>query len=394
MIDNETPYVYDASTYHDRALTTVLQNCIEYPEEFSYETLVEYAGNKIVRHYVNGESEYYYTVYSYRNNYLLYIFLEKNEDRYTCKEDQLYTILYNDSWLTDKVFAQDLPSVILGDNKPDWAYADYYSLQEINAKIEQRWRWYTNHCKKVSLSALAEDVFDTAEKPLEYVYRTVQYKMFDTITDNRFASGGIYNYDLCLYKDGTAELVYRHYDEGSPYVLLREMRIALDSEEQARIEATLSEWDLNSIPTWNPEEPLGVDGETTYILGTNGYDTHLASMWCAGDRYGIYHIRTALEETVRAHEPESIYDAFLAGEAPVTHNGTDRYAAEFYPDGKNQKGNGYAYLDVTGDATPELHLRTPTSYTVIASDADGLYVYYTGSDNPYDTNEMVWLLYK
>lgn len=337
VIDNETPYVYDASTYHDRALTTVLQNCIEYPEEFSYETLVEYAGNKIVRHYVNGESEYYYTVYSYRNNYLLYIFLEKNE---------------------------------------------------------QRWRWYTNHCKKVSLSALAEDVFDTAEKPLEYVYRTVQYKMFDTITDNRFASGGIYNYDLCLYKDGTAELVYRHYDEGSPYVLLREMRIALDSEEQARIEATLSEWDLNSIPTWNPEEPLGVDGETTYILGTNGYDTHLASMWCAGDRYGIYHIRTALEETVRAHEPESIYDAFLAGEAPVTHNGTDRYAAEFYPDGKNQKGNGYAYLDVTGDATPELHLRTPTSYTVIASDADGLYVYYTGSDNPYDTNEMVWLLYK
>ena len=268
------------------------------------------------------------------------------------------------------------------------------SLQEINAKIEQRWRWYTDDCKKVSLNALAEDVFDTAEKPLKYVYRTVQYKMFDTITDNRFASGGIYNYDLCLYKDGTAELVYRHYDEGSPYVLLREMRIALDSEEQAHIEATLSEWDLNSIPTWNPEEPLGVDGETTYILGTNGYDTHLASMWCADDRYGIYHIRTALEETVRAHEPESIYDAFLAGEAPAAYNGTNRYAADFYPDGKNQKGNGYAYLDITGDAIPELHLRTSNSYTVIANGADGLYVYYTGSDSPYDTNEMVWLLYR
>ncbi|MBQ9134115.1 MAG: hypothetical protein IJX64_06240 [Clostridia bacterium] len=293
---------------------------------------------------------------------------------------------------------------------------DYYTIQQVNEKIERRWKQYLNHCEEISLSGLAEDVFDSAEKPLQYVYRTVQYKFFDTITDNRVGSGGIYNYDLCLYEDGTAELIYRHFDEGDPYVLLREMRIALDSEEQSRIEATLSEWDLANIPTWNPEEPLGVDGETTYILGTDGYTPHLASMWCAGERYGIYHIRTALEEIVRAHEPESVYDAFLSGEMPVTYDGADCYVTEFYPSGKNQKGNGYAYLDVIGDEDPELLLRTPSSYTVIANSEDGLCVHaYADTDEYYlsdtkvtkeeyekqtapylsvDSDEIVWLLYR
>lgn len=263
-------------------------------------------------------------------------------------------------------------------------YPDRYTIQQINEKIEQRWQWYLDDCEKVSLSGLAEDVFADTEKPLQHVYRTVQYKMFDTVTDNRLGSGGIYNYDICLYEDGTAELIYRHFDEGYPYVLLREMRFELNNEELARIETTLTEWDFENIPTWNPEEQTGMDGETTYILGTDGYTSHLASMWCAGKRSGIYHIRTALEEIVRAHEPESVYDAFLSGEMPVAYNGTDCYIAEFYPNGKNQKGNGYAYLDVIGDTDPELHLRTPTSYTVIANGADGLYAHaYTDADEYY-----------
>ena len=302
-----------------------------------------------------------------------------------------------------RVFEQDLPAAILGDKKPDWAVLENYTIQEINEKIEWRWYWYLEYCKKVELNGLVEDMFDSAEKPLEYIYRTVQYKMFDTTTDNRWGSGGIYNYDLLLYKDGSADLIYRHFDEGQPYTLLREMHLVLNAEELSRIEATLTEWDFKSIPTWNPEEPLGVDGETTYILGQawNSYP-HLASMWCAGERYGIYHIRTAFEEIVRAHEPESVFDAFLDGEVTVSDDEAARYIGEFYPEGKGRKGNGYAYLHIVSDENLELLLRTPTSYTIIANGENGLYVYYTGSiteepDDPYNAlnhDEITWLLYK
>lgn len=51
------------------------------------------------------------------------------------------------------------------------------------------------------------------------------------------------------------------------------------------------------------EEFQGSDGETTYIFGTDGWEPHLASMWCATERYGVYHIRTALEKIANAHMP-------------------------------------------------------------------------------------------
>lgn len=228
VIDNETTFVYDESTYNDIAMHNVLGNCEQYPEN---------------------------------------------------------------------------PAEILGELKPDWASVEYYTIQEINEKMERRWNGYLRYCEKMELDGLCDDVFVNSEKPLKYVYRTVQYVMFDVIYEARYAKGGIHNYDVYLYEDGSAEMVYRHgLEDGKEYIIDTDIRFELSAEELARFEITLGEWDFENIPTWNPEEPMGFDGETTYMMGTDGRDRHLATMWCSTDRYGIYHIRSAMEQIVSEHK--------------------------------------------------------------------------------------------
>ena len=252
------------------------------------------------------------------------------------------------------------------------------NLLETNQKIEQRWSFYRNQCEKIPLDPYASDVFDNTEKKLSHVYRTVQYVMFDTVTDNRFSSGGVYNYDLYLYEDGTAELLYRHYNEGDPYALWRELRIVLCEEELASVRAVLAEWPHTEIPTWDPKAPTGMDGEGTYIFGSDGWNEHLAYAWCSTPGNGVYHIRTAMEQIVRAHEPEGIFDAFLCGEERVRDGDEMRDIASFFAEKKGTLGNGYAYIDSDSDGQIELHLRTLFAYDVISYDPEyGLYVSYS-----------------
>lgn len=377
VIDNETPYVYDASTYNSMALDRVLWNCIENPEKFSFSVFAEYGGNKVVRHYQNGDIDSYYTVYSCGNNYLEYIFLQKDGDRYICTDSRRYTVLDDDFMIRDSIFEQDRPVNILGDRMPDWALLENYTLQEITQKIEQKWGSYVIQCERLSLDPHASDLFEDAEKKPAQVYRVVQYVMFDTVADHRTASGGTYQYDLCLYGDETAELFYRHYNEERPEELWRELRFSLSEVDLAEIQAVLAENPHEALPLWDPTARLGMDGEHTYIFGTNGYGEHLAYAWCASTGDGVYEIRTVLEEIVRAYAPERVFDAFLRGEALVQDGDAMCDISAYFPEKKGVVGQGYAYIDADGDGGSELHLRTPLAYYVVSADAaEGLYVSY------------------
>ena len=71
--------------------------------------------------------------------------------------------------------------------------------------------------------------------------------------------------------------------------------------EVSKLQALLDIWDFDHIPTWNPAEFSGFDGETTTVF-TQGLGHHnLTSMWSATERDAVYHIRKAIEEIVRDH---------------------------------------------------------------------------------------------
>lgn len=162
---------------------------------------------------------------------------------------------------------------------------------------------YNNYCNKLGLDAFCEDVFESTDKQIEYFYRTIQFVMFDVVEENHFAKSGIYNYDVCLYKDGTAEMIYRHgVEDGKVYVIDNTMRFELGENELTVLNGIFSECDFENLPTWNPQEPQGSDGETTYVFGTNRLFGHLAARWCAPPEDGVYKIRNIMEQLLRAHE--------------------------------------------------------------------------------------------
>lgn len=176
------------------------------------------------------------------------------------------------------------------------------SIQTINENFDIRIASYNYHCKKAGLDFFCNDVFENAEKPVKYVYRVIQYRMFFIVEDDGFAKGGINNYDVYFYEDGTAEMVYRlGLEDGKSYTFDQNVRFELSDEEINILESVLADNDFESIPTWDPEEPLILDDETTYIYGTAGFQGHLASMSGAPKDHAIYKIRSAVEQITSLH---------------------------------------------------------------------------------------------
>ncbi len=178
------------------------------------------------------------------------------------------------------------------------------TVQTLNEKFNRRMSSYHDQCKWARLDAFCDDVFENAEKPIEHVYRALQRVAFDVVEEDGFAKGGIYNYDIYFYEDGTAEMVYRHgLEDGSSrsYVFDKNVRFEMNTDEINTLKSVFEEYDFESIPTWNPEEPSGLDGETTYIYGRRGVSGHLATRWSAPEDDAVYKIRSVMEQIVSTH---------------------------------------------------------------------------------------------
>ena len=320
VIDNETPFVYDPSMYKEWTPKgknysydpeTFVQHASWTDYEYTYKEFASVFGNKILRHYTEGDKDVYYTVYSYPGNYLFYLCCYVKDGEYYISKN--YSWAYNSFHdarddLEVYVFEQDVPDVILEGKLPPSCYLDYYSPEEILENNFFEWKNYVYTCEKAGvpsdpyLSDYYKELYDEDRLDnLEGAVRCFQYVSFDIINGNN-ASHGVYFYDIYLFNDGTATLLFCHYkDTRHRYTVLQSERIQLSADEVNVLTSLLEEWDYENIPTWNPEGHFGCDGEQTYIYVKKGGSSHLISMWESNERYGIYHIRTAIEELVRSH---------------------------------------------------------------------------------------------
>lgn len=323
VIDNETPFVYDDSTvkyYHEKYNGETVSLDISdfvyhlsYVEErdFSYAYLASVFGNKIVRHYTEGDKDTYYTVYSLPDNELFYLSLcmkdgalYLDKDPYSGLNETLDARWYN---LNGYVYEQDFPAAILGDALPADCYPENYTPEEIARNVEGKWSLYNYHCNAVNIP---HSSYVDRDNVRAYPFvRCIQSVSFD-IVRNDTGYDGVYVYDFYAHEDGGGVLYFYHLDDQSflpsyTYTLIQEETIPLTAEEVASVLNVMTEWDFANQPTWNPEEFTGFDGETTYIYGQgkfgDTYREHLIVMWSASERYAHYHIRTALENLVRDH---------------------------------------------------------------------------------------------
>lgn len=306
VIDNETPFVYVEPTDNEDIEYLLFWNF----DELTYRDFIQFYGNKIVRCYESpNDGIQYYTVFSLPNYRLCYLFLIPTDNG----DFLMDYCSYLDSRTRDEgrlFYPQDSPEVILDGKMPDYCYKEHYSFDEIENKIESKWDIYANFCYEADLESHISFMYAKDEEgnyKTTGFYRVIQDMSFDVlkIEDGReIAYYGTYVYDICFLSDGSGTLHYRHYIfETFPKLTLdQEETVILSPEDVSRLQETIEINNFYEIPTWNPEEFLGSDGESTYILGFDAsqyWNPHLAAMWGAAPRYGIYQIRTAVETLVR-----------------------------------------------------------------------------------------------
>ncbi len=316
VIDNTIPFVYDTKLLENdrfpvkvegKVYSVTVMDMFNYcanTEKNTYADFISYCGNKPVRHVKSGDKDFYYTVYSLSNYRLLYLLLEPNENGTLMLPDFAQSPAdAADILHPDLILDHDQPSEILGDNLPDFHRLEYYSPQELMQKNERIRMLYLNACMELELPSVESIQRDMRDENAEQFYRCLQSSAFDVIDHDRNESWhGYYCYDLLLYKDGTGSLHYRHFKHIGKYEyeIDEEATVSLTAEELAPFKTALETYDFQNIPTWNPQEHLGLDGETTYLIGgTDFYSTHLIGMWESNHRHGIYHLRTALEDLTR-----------------------------------------------------------------------------------------------
>ncbi len=316
VIDNETPFVYAPETdiriklsKDDPAavidILTYVTQITSHPEELNtdYQTLIKYFGNKPVRELIKEAETLYYTVYSLTDNCLLYLYLEKNGDQYLCS-DYFTADGREDDVTKDFVLPQDLPTSILGDALPKHCYLDYYSEEEIVRRSTLKWDYYS---QMVAYSCLGElTATDPEGRPSVSQLRCIHDVTFDTVVVGEYGYNGMYVYDLYVYEDGTGSLYFYHFSDkdlkiNKAYTLLQEEVIPLNTMTVTAIADMLTEWDFVNQLAWNPEEFSGMDGATTNLQSSGAWGDGFISMWEPTARYPHYHIRTAIEEIVRAH---------------------------------------------------------------------------------------------
>ena len=187
----------------------------------------------------------------------------------------------------------------------------YPSAEETLKNNLLQWDNYYSACNGVNIPH-ATLMRSASEKSRTFI-RCMQRVSFDITRDEK-TYDGFYVYDLLLEKDGSGTLYFYHLDDKDylpdhyTYRVIQQETIPLTAEEGASLKALMVEWDFVDQPTWNPEEYMGFDGSTTYVYATGiiggedrRYGTNLIVMWESGEKYPHYHIRTAIENLVRAH---------------------------------------------------------------------------------------------
>lgn len=186
--------------------------------------------------------------------------------------------------------------------------ASDYTPDENAENVAGEWASYYRLCNEVNIP---HSIHVDRDNVFSYPFiRCIQSVSFDIVRNDK-SFHGVYVYDIYVHDDGSGVLYFYHLDDQNympsyTYTLIQEETVSLTAEEVASVVDVMVEWDFANHPTWNPEEHIGFDGSGTKIFaagtfGGGGYEEHLISMWEPTPRYPHHHIRTAIEDLVRAH---------------------------------------------------------------------------------------------
>lgn len=301
VIDNETPFVYDAALAVSDGSGGV--GLITFGEAIAtWEQVRDKCGNKILRE----KDGRLYTVYSAGDNRLQYVFFEKESDgRWALYTEGLYDTVhsFSECGLDEYIYEQDCPTAILGDAVPNETISADRALD------------YAKYAEQALYNARSNTNTPDIRQLLEDRTATQAYRM--TI-EGLFH--GLYMFDFYVYENGTGMLHYRRYRaETSAYVkdAFDDIRFPLTEQETADLLTVFTEQHFFDLPIVHPyESPYIMDGYYIYMEGiervhTFSDDSHDFSsyhMVCLHDHSIDYPqltaIRNALIELVRSKGTE------------------------------------------------------------------------------------------
>ena len=254
VIDNETPFEYDAALATEHRLYNDYYRPID-----TLELAQSEFGNKIMRE-KDGKL---YTVYSGEDNHLYYLFFEKDENGiWTIYNYRHTSVAFMAGSLLEYIYEYDTPQAILGDVWPE---------QTIDIdEATQRLQCAENELYTIRYNFDLVDIRDiVADGTYAQAYRMTVEGMFD----------GVHYIDFYVHHDGTGTLIYKRYNsEGYVYIkgVFEDVKYSLSKEETASLLGVWETQDFFSLPSTHIYEEVDIiilDGEYIYLEGINDVTT-------------------------------------------------------------------------------------------------------------------------
>ena len=311
-VDNDIPFVYTKGLHSPNGHELIFGY---YEKSVPYKELAKIYGNKVIHESEYEGKKYYYTVYFEDDNSLYYVFLTKTESgdfilksgdvdwiSATVSEYDVFgdNVLPLDESIPPYILEQDRVEILLDGKLP--FRRDPHYITGTNSFLSGMLSW-SQYEQILALYSIDRGIDRVKDNVTEF-YRILHRVAFDYTNEKGHEKcGALYLYEITVFKDGTGTLRFAHIDENAPFEDIppnQDETVSLTKEETDSFLKVIEERNFYSLPSYNPEDSMGLDGYTTYVFGDNGEKTHLIKHWVASERYDIYHIRKAVEELTKS----------------------------------------------------------------------------------------------
>ena len=293
VIDNETPFEYDAALAVSDGIGPVgLTDWLD--PLATWEQVRDACGNKILRE----KDGRLYTVYSTGGNRLQYVFFERDPDgAWALYTEGMYDTVHSfvGYGLDEYIYEQDSPAAILGDALPSETISTEQALR------------YAEYAEQALYHARRNTSTPDIRQILEDGTATQAYRM--TI-EGLFH--GVYMFDFYIHESGTGTLRYQRYRaEGAFYIkeVMEDVSYSLTEAEAASLAAVFAEQQFFDLPTVHPyESTYLMDGYYIYLEGVKGMHT-----FSGGSRdFSSYHMVQIHDHSLHYPQLTAIHDAIVA----------------------------------------------------------------------------------
>ena len=293
VIDNETPFEYDAALAVSDGIGPV--GLTDWFDPLAtWEQVRDACGNKILRE----KDGRLYTVYSAGGNRLHYVFFERDPDgAWALYTEGMYDTVHSfvGYGLDEYIYEQDSPAAILGDALPS---------ETISTEQALRYAEYAEHALyHARRNTNTPDIRQVLEDgTATHAYRMTIEGIFH----------GVYMFDFYIHESGTGTLRYRRYRaEGASYIkeVMEDVSYPLTEADAASLAAVFAEQQFFDLPAVHPyESTYLMDGYYIYLEGVEGMHTF------SGDSrdFSSYHMVQIHDHSLDYPQLTAIHDALIA----------------------------------------------------------------------------------